>query len=82
VGKVIEALVARRVTSAAEAYGLLLAEQMGNREYRSIEVAIRLVVAQVQEAWRQRVSASLLQLDISGAFDTVNHTRLLAILRL
>jgi hypothetical protein len=50
VGKVIEVLVARRVTSATEAYGLLLAEQIGNREYRSIEVAIRLVVAQVQEA--------------------------------
>jgi hypothetical protein len=37
----------RRVTSAAEAYGLLPAEQMGNREHRSIEMAIRLVVAQV-----------------------------------
>ena len=47
VGKVIEALVARRVTSTVEVYGLLPAEQMGNREYRSIEVAIRLVVAQV-----------------------------------
>ena len=80
VGKVIEALVARRVTSAAEAYGLLLAEQMGNREHRSTELAVRLVVAQVQEAWRQRAAASLLQLDISGAFDTVNHTRLLATL--
>ncbi|EAQ85238.1 hypothetical protein CHGG_09252 [Chaetomium globosum CBS 148.51] len=55
---------------------------MGNREHRSTEVAIRLVVAQVQEAWRQKATASLLQLDISGAFDTVNHTRLLATLRL
>ncbi|EAQ90773.1 hypothetical protein CHGG_02708 [Chaetomium globosum CBS 148.51] len=82
VGKVIEALVAERITSAAEAYGLLPAEQMGNREHRSTEVAIRLVVAQVQEAWRQKATASLLQLDISGAFDTVNHTRLLATLRL
>ena len=81
VGKLIEAIVAKRVTSAAEAHGLLPAEQMGNREHRSTELAIRLVVAQVQEAWRQRATASLLQLDISGAFDTVNHTRLLATLR-
>jgi len=45
VGKVIEALVARRVTSVTEAYSLLPAEQIGNREHRSTELAIRLVVA-------------------------------------
>ncbi|EAQ89411.1 hypothetical protein CHGG_06030 [Chaetomium globosum CBS 148.51] len=54
---------------------------MGNRAHRSTELAVRLVVAQVQEAWRQKGAASLLQLDISGAFDTANHTRLLATLR-
>ena len=74
--------MAKRVTKAAEAYGLLPDEQMGNREHRSTELAIRLVVAQVQEAWRQKAAASLLQLDISGAFDTVNYIRLLATLRL
>ena len=31
--------------------------------------------------WKQKATASLLQLDISGAFDTVNYTRLLATLR-
>ena len=51
-GKVIESIVARRITEAAEAYGLLLDEQMGNRAYRSTELAIRLLVAQVHEAWR------------------------------
>jgi hypothetical protein len=44
-GKVIEAVVARRITGAAEAYGLLPTEQMGNRVYRLTELAIRLVVA-------------------------------------
>jgi hypothetical protein len=81
ISKVIEAVVAKRVAEAAEANGLLPEEQMGNRAHRSTELAIRLVVAQVQEAWRQRAAASLLQLDISGAFDTVNHPRLLATLR-
>jgi hypothetical protein len=47
IGKVIEAIVAKRVTEAAEANNLLPEEQMGNRAYRSTELAIRLVVAQV-----------------------------------
>lgn len=80
-GKVLEAIIAKRVTEAAEWNGLLPDEQMGNRAGRSTELAIRLVVAQVQEAWRQGATTSLLQLDISGAFDTVNHTRLLDTLR-
>jgi hypothetical protein len=40
----IEAIVARRITKAVEAYRLLPTEQMGNREYRSIELTVRLVV--------------------------------------
>jgi hypothetical protein len=42
--KVIEAIVARRITKAVEAYGLLPTKQIGNREHRSIELTIRLVV--------------------------------------
>jgi hypothetical protein len=80
-GKVLEAILAKRVAEAAEWNGLLPDEQMGNRVSRSTELAVRLVVAQVQEAWRQGAATSLLQLDISGAFDTVNHTRLLDTLR-
>jgi len=80
-GKAIETIMATRVAAAAERHGLLPDEQMGNRQHRSTEVAIRLVVAQVQEAWRQKATTSLLQLDIAGAFDTVNHIRLLDTLR-
>jgi hypothetical protein len=50
IGKVIEAIVAKRVTKAAEANNLLPKEQIGNRAHRSTELAIQLVVAQVQEA--------------------------------
>ena len=46
----IEVVVTKRVTEAAEAYGLLPEEQMGNREHRSTELAIQLVVAQAREA--------------------------------
>ena len=59
-GKVLEAIVARRVTEAAEWNGLLPDEQMGNRASRSTELAVRLVVAQVQEAWNQGATTSLL----------------------
>ena len=47
IGKVVEAIVARKVIEAAKAYSLLPTEQMGNREHRSTELAVRLVVAQV-----------------------------------
>ncbi len=33
IGKVVEAVVVRKVIEAAEAYGLLPTEQMGNREH-------------------------------------------------
>ncbi|EAQ90760.1 hypothetical protein CHGG_02695 [Chaetomium globosum CBS 148.51] len=55
-GKVIESVVARKVTQAAEVNGLLPDEQMGNWAHRSTELAVRLVVAQVQEAWRQKAT--------------------------
>ena len=51
--KAIEAVIARRVIEATEAHGLLPPEQIGNRAHRFTELAIRLVAAQVQEAWRQ-----------------------------
>ena len=44
-GKVIEAIVAKRIIEAAEVYRLLPNEQMGNRAHRLIELAIRLAVA-------------------------------------
>ena len=45
IGKVVEAVVARKVIEATEVYGLIPLEQMGNREHRSTKLAIRLVVA-------------------------------------
>lgn len=81
IGKVIEAAMGERITSAAEANGLLPDEQMGNRKERSTELAVRLVTEAVRTAWANGAVASLLQLDIKGAFDTVNHTRLLHTLR-
>jgi hypothetical protein len=50
---------------------------MGNRQGKSTELAVRLLTDQVRTAWSHKAVASLLQLDIMGAFDTVGHRRLL-----
>jgi hypothetical protein len=81
VGKVIETAIGRRIADAAEAHQLLPEGQMGNRKERSTELAIRVVTDAVYTAWLQNAITSLLQLDIKGAFDTVNHTRLLDTMR-
>jgi Reverse transcriptase (RNA-dependent DNA polymerase)/Endonuclease-reverse transcriptase len=81
IGKLIEGVIGSRIADAAESQGLLPEGQTGNRKGRSTELAIRLVTEAVRTAWSCGAVASLLQLDIKGAFDTVNHTRLLDTLR-
>ncbi len=82
IGKVIEALTARRIRDVAEEHLLLPPLQMGNRQGRSTESALEVLTESVRTAWKNKTGVlSLLSLDISGAFDTVNHTRLLHVLR-
>ena len=74
--------MAKRLSQAAEEHRLLPDTQMGARPGRSTETALELLTAQVKTIWGSgQFVASLLLLDISGAFDTVNSTRLLDILR-
>src|SRR5271169_96863 len=56
---------------------------MGARASRSTGTALELLTSMVQTIWREGKDqvASLLSLDISGAFPTVNHTRLVATIR-
>ena len=55
---------------------------MGARLGRSTETALELLTVQIKTIWGSgKFVASLLLLDISGAFDTVNTIRLLDILR-
>ena len=82
IGKVIETLATRKLSSLAEQAGLLPNSQMGNRKNRSTETALELLVEQIHTAWKTKNQiASVLSLDIAGAFDTVNHIRLLDNLR-
>jgi hypothetical protein len=55
---------------------------MGARTGRSTETALELLIEQVRAIWSSKKHvATLLSLDIAGAFDTVDPMRLLDILR-
>ena len=54
-------------------------EQMGARKGRSVETALELITDAVHTVWSMGGAnvASLLLLDVAGAFDNVSHERLL-----
>jgi hypothetical protein len=77
----MDAIIAQRLSYVAETHGLLPSTHMGGRKGRSTEHAIHHhIIDKIYEAW-SRGRASLLLLDVSGAFDTVSHQRLLHNLR-
>lgn len=82
VGKVIEAITAAHIRRLAEKHSMLPAQQMGARPNRSTETALDLIVNQVHTIWQTGNNvASLLSLDITGAFDRVVRKRLTHVLR-
>jgi hypothetical protein len=82
IGKVIEKAMANRLRALAEEHSLLPDTQMGGRRQRSTYSALELLTEQVHTIWNSgKHVASLLSLDISGAFDTVSPLRLLDVLR-
>ncbi|KAF4631705.1 hypothetical protein G7Y89_g6418 [Cudoniella acicularis] len=72
IGKVIEKIIARWIRDSAEDQGLLPPSQMGARAGRSAGTALELLTSLVRTIWKERKGevATLLSLDISGAFDT------------
>ena len=78
-GKLLEAVIARRLSQLAETQELLPRKQMGARPGRSSESVLQLLTEQIHEIWNlpgpQQVE-TVLSLDILGAFDHVSHERL------
>ena len=70
-GKLMEAMTARKLNQLSEEFKLLPEIQMGFRKKRSTESALFLLTSQVEKAWKEGLVASLLSLDISGAYDRV-----------
>jgi hypothetical protein len=82
IGKLIESLVTKRLSRTVEKYKLLPDTQIRTRSGRSTKTALELLTSQVKIIWGSgKFVALLLSLDISGAFNTINSTRLLDILR-
>jgi hypothetical protein len=73
IGKIIEAAFAQRITDVAKAKHLLPDGQMGNKRNRLTNLAVRIIIEAAIEARRSGGVASLLQLDIKGAFNVVHY---------
>ncbi|THC94012.1 hypothetical protein EYZ11_006521 [Aspergillus tanneri] len=82
IGKALEAIITSRISYLVECYGLLPEHHIGGRRGCFCKYALHLLLEQVHAAWRNRdIVATLLTLDISGAYDNVSYRRLLHNLR-
>ena len=80
-GKVMESVVASRLAAIMEQQGLLPPNHFGGRAGRTTTDAVLYLTQRVKDAWRKGQVATLLFLDITSAFPSVNHARLLHNLR-
>lgn len=80
-GKALEAIIANRLAYIADSHQLLPSRHTGGRKLASTEHAIHLLLQQIHHAWSEGKVASLLLLDVSGAYDNVSRYRLLHNLR-
>src|SRR5437763_2000057 len=76
--KVMETIIAKRIAATAEKFKLLPLTHCGGRKSTSTEHAIHLLLEKIHAAWKtdDEMVASLLLLDVSGAYDNVSHIRL------
>ncbi|KAI3001542.1 hypothetical protein CBS147482_6867 [Aspergillus niger] len=76
-GKILESVVAERISHAVETHGLLPTSHFGARKQRSAEQALVLLQEQIYAAWRGRRVVSLISFDVKGAYNGVCKERLL-----
>jgi ribonuclease HI len=79
--KVLERIVAKRLTYLAGSLNLVPPNQFGGRSNSSTEDPIMTFITDIQAAWNNGKVTSALTFDIKGYFDFVNHDRLLCELR-
>ena len=80
-GKILESIVADRISYIVEKLGLLPANHFGARKKRSTEQALTLLQEHIYKAWRSKKILSLISFDVKGAYNGVYKERLLQRLR-
>jgi len=77
-GKILESIIATRIAWAVEEFKLLPDTHLGGRRGISVDHAIQLILDRVHRAWGDGKVASMLLLDVAGAYDNVSHERLIS----
>jgi len=80
-GKMLEALVAERISYLAEAHNLLPKNHFGARKGRSAIQALALIQEYIYQAWKHKKVLSLVSFDLKGAYNGVNTDVLIQRLR-
>jgi hypothetical protein len=77
-GKVLKSVITQQIVSLSEKHNLLPAQHMGACLSRSIHTTLDSLVQQIHTTWQNKDGvATLLSLDITGAFNRVVPVRLL-----
>ncbi|KAM0664346.1 hypothetical protein ACQRIU_006929 [Beauveria bassiana] len=80
-GKVLDGVIANRLAYLSDTFQLLPRRHTGGRKLTSTEHAMHMLLQLIHQAWAEGKVATLLLLDVSGAYDNVSHERLLHNLR-
>ena len=76
-GKVVEKVVAKKLSLYYEDYSKLHPGQMGDRKERSAIDAVATLVHTVHEKWEEKMLAAAYFMDVKGAFDHISKGQLL-----
>jgi hypothetical protein len=75
-GKLLEAVMAKRLSYYAETYGLLPDTQFGGRPGQTTEQALLVLTNAIDRAWLRSKVVTLIAFNLKGAFNGVSKTNL------
>jgi hypothetical protein len=75
-GKLLEAMMAKKLSLFAESHGLLTDTQFGGRQGRNTERALLVLANAIDRAWLKMKVVTLVAFDLKGALNGVHKTSL------